>query len=971
MRAPVAPSATYRLQFNRDFTFAAATKIIPYLHLLGISHIYASPFLKARAGSPHGYDIVDHNALDPELGDEASFATYVQALQEHGMSQILDIVPNHMGVGGDDNAWWLDVLENGESSAYARYFDIDWHPANPALRNKVLLPFLGDHYGATLEQGELTLVLNADEGTFGVRYYEHLFPVDPRSYPQILSFGIELLEHQLSRDPQVFSSFTALIADCHALPRRTELASTRRTKRTRGIAACKGHLTELYRHYPEIRAHINRNLRHFNGTLGQPESFDPLDRLLEKQAYRLAYWQVASDEINYRRFFDINELAGIRIEDDDVFSATHRLVQRLIDNGEISGLRIDHPDGLSDPFKYYGDLQAMIASTLDAKVQEPTEANYYVLVEKVLTYPEHLPVEWPVSGTTGYEAAHLLNGLLICPDSEHALSRFYRQFTGQSDDFSELLYKRKKLIIHGALASDLTSLAKLASSIAQTDRHTRDFTYQALRAATAEIAACFPVYRTYITRERSSETDYHYIRQAITQAKKRSPANDIQIFDFLEELITLGEVNRYSPRIRQEVVRFALRFQQYTAPVMAKGLEDTALYSYNRLVSMNDVGFDPRAFGVSVDTFHQENQRRLSAWPQSMVTTSTHDSKRSEDVRTRINILSELPREWRQHVSRWSRMNRHKKRLVNDIPMPSRNDEYLLYQILLGAWPPGTTPESDLAGIRGRIEAYMLKAVREAKVFTSWINPNPEYESAMQLFVRALLDNSRNNEFLKDFIPFQQRLGWFGLLSSLSQTLLKLTIPGVPDIYQGNDLCAFNLVDPDNRAPVDFHRRQRALQALTTEYRNNSDPRALLQDLLTQIEDGRAKLFLTWRTLTLRRQQYSLFIEGEYFELKTRGHRANHICAFGRRLGDKEVIVAVPRWFARLTDGNDSMPLGSPTWDDTWIEAGGDASTGSFHNVLTDEVPQVSRNDNGLWFRAADLFRYFPVALLTRNCAPL
>ena len=813
MKTLPVPCATYRLQFNRDFTFADAITLIPYLHTLGISHVYASPFLKARSGSHHGYDIVDHNALNPEIGDAASFASYAEKLEQHGMGQILDIVPNHMGVGGDDNAWWLDILENGEASVYAGYFDIDWHPVNPVLHNKILLPFLADHYGTVLEPAESKLMLDVDRGAFAVRYYEHLFPIDPHSYPQILTLRLDLLEQQIDDGREVFEAYTVLITAFQSLPRRTELSHAQRQRRYRGIATYKRRLAEICRDQPEIEAFLQENVACFNGSPGQPDSFDHLHHLLEAQAYRLAYWQVASDEINYRRFFDINELAGIRMENKEVFSATHGMVRQLIGNGRLTGLRIDHPDGLSDPFKYFCDLQMMIGEMLGNSVQQ-VEKPYYLLVEKILASHEHLPADWPVAGATGYEIAHLLNGLFVYPDSERSLSRLYSRFTGQAQDFDELLYKRKILIIRSVLASELSVLANLASAIAQADRYTRDFTYQGLREAIAEVVACFPVYRTYITAQRIGKDDRRYVRWAIAWAKKHSPAAEVQIFDFVQDLLTLNHLGRYTSRIQRQVVQLALRFQQYTAPVMAKGMEDTAFYAYNPLVSLNDVGFDPRAYGVSANAFHHENRQRLENWPQTMVTTSTHDSKRGEDVRARINVLSEVPQEWRRHLARWSRVNRRRKRLVDDVMVPSRNDEYLLYQTLLGTWPLEPPDAAGFDAFRGRISAYMLKAIREAKVRTSWINPNADYEEAMQHFVRMLLDNPERNAFLADFIPFQNRLVRYGLLNSLSQTLLELTVPGVPDIYQGNEFWSFSLVDPDNRRPVDYHRRERELQAL-------------------------------------------------------------------------------------------------------------------------------------------------------------
>jgi (1->4)-alpha-D-glucan 1-alpha-D-glucosylmutase len=938
MKPSAIPAATYRLQFNRNFTFADAAAVVPYLHMLGITHVYASPFLKARSGSPHGYDIVDHNALNPEIGDEASLESYVEMLHRHGMGQIMDIVPNHMAVGGDDNSWWLDVLENGEASVYATYFDIDWHPVNTALNNKVLLPFLGDHYGTVLEQGELRLSFDPDKGSFGVRYYEHLFPVDPATYPKILSFRFDAAEKRTGHD----------------------LSATSRRQRRDGIVSCKQRLADLCRNQPEVHAFVCDNVRHFNGTAGRPESFDPLHRLLDAQAYRLAYWRVASDEINYRRFFDINGLAGIRIENREVFEATHRLVRKLSGSGQVDGLRVDHPDGLSDPCAYYGALQKLTRE----RAGGTTSGNpFYLLVEKILASYERLPADWPVAGTTGYETAYLLNGLFVYPGSERPLNRLYRRFTGHSTDFDGLLYERKKLIIRSVLSSELTVLANLLAGIARTDRHTRDFTYHGLREALGEVVACFPVYRTYVTAERTSEEDRRYIRWAIAQARKRNPATDALIFEFIHQLLLLSRLDGYRANVRRRVIHFTLRFQQYTAPVMAKGLEDTTFYIFNRLVSLNDVGFDPRAYGISVNAFHHENRQRLADWPHAMVTTSTHDSKRGEDVRTRINVLSEVADEWRRHLGRWLRINRNKRRLVNDERAPSRNDEYLLYQTLVGAWPTDTPDASGLDAFRSRIENFMLKAIREAKVHTSWASPNEEYEEAVRHFVRALLDDTGSNAFLADFMPFQRRVTRFGLFSSLSQTLLKLTIPGVPDTYQGNELWAFNLVDPDNRRPVDYEQRRFALQALVTRCEAGDLP-ALTRDLLAQIENGEAKLYLTWRTLCLRRQYPELFTHGEYLALVTTGSKADHVCAFARRLADREVVVVAARWFARLSADENRLPLGDAVWEDTVTEVPEGRGERSYRNVLTGERVGIVRHEHKRAFRTAELLAGFPVALL-------
>ncbi|MGD2073832.1 MAG: malto-oligosyltrehalose synthase [Gammaproteobacteria bacterium] len=973
MTAPAVPVATYRLQLNADFRFDDARRIVPYLHELGISHVYASPYLKARAGSMHGYDIVDHNALNPEIGDQTRFDQLVAELHRHDMGQILDIVPNHMAVGGSDNAWWLDVLEHGEASAYAPYFDIDWHPVKQALQNKVLLPFLGDHYGTVLERGELRLRLDCAAGALSVHYYDHLFPLDPCTYPQLLGAGGDAPSGN-GPSGEAVAALDGLIEQFRALPRHTDAAPGRRRVRREDAARCKRGLADLCQTHPEIAAHLEHNVERFNGTPGEADSFDLLHRLLETQPYRLAYWKVASDEINYRRFFDINELAGLRMEDRDAFAATHRLIGDMLERGQIEGMRIDHVDGLYDPLRYCTDLQDLARDRRGAgETDEPRPV--YLLVEKVLGGHERLPAAWPVAGTTGYETAQLLNGLLVYPESERRLSRLYTRFTGHGNDFNELLYERKKLIIHSVLSSELTVLANLLSGIAQADRHTRDFTYHGLRDALAKVVACYPVYRSYVTAAGSSDEDRRDVQWAVAQAKKRSPVADLLTFDFIHDLLILNDLQRHGPNLQHRIVQFIARFEQYTAPVMAKGMEDTAFYAYNRLVSLNDVGFDPRSFGVSTAAFHHENRLRLANWPHAMVSTSTHDSKRGEDVRARIDVLSEVPDDWRRHLARWSRINRSRKRLVDDRPAPSRNDEYLLYQTLLGAWPLEPLDDAGLGAFRERIEGYMIKAVREAKTHTSWINPGEEYEQAVRHFVRALLRNPGRSAFLADFLPFQKRMARYGLLNSLSQTLLKLTAPGVPDIYQGNELWAFNLVDPDNRRPVDYARRTALLETLRERYAEPTP--ALARGLLERIEDSRAKLYLTWQTLKLRQHHAAVFSEGDYLGLSVQGPRADHICAFARQHQGVTIVVAAARWFARLTHNEpDALPE-RRLWEGTAVALAETPAADGYRNLLTGETVPLQEQQDGPRLSAADLFASFPVALLSSelsgqgsSCAP-
>jgi (1->4)-alpha-D-glucan 1-alpha-D-glucosylmutase len=958
------PIATYRLQFNRSFTFRDAIEIADYLRDLGISHVYASPYLKSHAGSRHGYDIVDHNALNPEIGDQGSFEQLVTALHAHGLGQILDIVPNHMDVGGNDNAWWLDVLEHGEASLYADFFDIDWHPADPELQNKLLLPFLGDRYGSVLERGELQLTFDPANGGFYVGYFAHRFPIDPQTYPDILS--PEILEGRSASAIGVGAAelLAAILRDCRVLPRRTDLSpEQRRLRRQRG-AECKRRLATLCREDAGASVLVAQYLAALNGEIGQPASFDRLHRLLDSQAWRLAYWQVATDEINYRRFFDINSLAALRMENREVFEATHGLVRELLSQGQIDGLRIDHPDGLYDPPRYFAELQELISDAAESR------RPIYLVIEKILAAHERLPADWPVAGTTGYDAAALLNGLFVYPGSERRLTRLYRRFSGLDVDFDELLYERKKFIIRDTLSGELTVLANLLHRIAQADRHTRDFTYHGLLDALTEVVACLPVYRTYVSPRSPSEQDRRYIHWAIAKARKRSPSADAVLFDFVRTALLLENCSAHPPAFRDRIAQFTMRFQQYTAPVMAKGMEDTAFYIFNRLVSLNDVGFDPKTFGVSPTAFHHQNRQRSTEWPHSMVSTSTHDSKRSEDVRVRIDVISELPEEWQRHLARWSRLNRARKRIVEDQPVPSRNDEYLFYQTLLGVWPLEPIDESGLVALRERIEVYMLKAAREAKLRTSWINPDQAYEEGLSRFVRAVLHGADRSAFLADFAPFAHRVARFGLLNGLSQTLLKLTIPGVPDIYQGNELWNFCLVDPDNRRPVDYLHRRELLRAVMTEAAGaRGAMKGFARGLLGTLEDGRAKLYLTWRTLGLRRRFPELFESGDYIGLEPSGDRADHLCAFARCRSETTVIVAAGRWFARLSISDDSAPIGA-IWQDTWLELPTQAEVATapgpagYENILTAEWITPTLHEGKLRLHVSEVFADLPVALL-------
>jgi (1->4)-alpha-D-glucan 1-alpha-D-glucosylmutase len=921
MSAPQIPLTTYRLQFNREFTFAKATEIIPYLAALGISHCYASPYLRARPGSMHGYDVVDHNQLNPEIGTPEEFERFVATLHEHGMGQILDVVPNHMGVMGSDSAWWLDVLENGQASAYASFFDIEWHPLKDELQGKVLVPVLDDQYGTVLDKGDLKLNFDAEKGEFSVWYFQQRFPIDPKDYPTILGRQIERLTTLLGHDNQDLLELQSLTAAFGHLPGRAETSSEKTEERNRDKEIHKRRLAALCARSPQIFEFVQQSIREINGAAGDGRSFDELHELIKTQAFRLAYWRVAADDINYRRFFDINDLAGLRMERPEVFDATHRLVLELVRDGKVNGLRIDHPDGLFNPAEYFERLQ---------KAQP-----IYVVVEKILSGEETLPTQWRVHGTTGYDFSNLVNGLFVDASAADKMRRSYRGFLGQALDFKEVLYNCKKNVMNGALTSEMNVLASILSRIALSNRHTCDFTLTSLRNALCEIVAYFPVYRTYLTEDAVSDRDRWYIETALQAAKKSSRSQDTSVFDFIRRVLLTRESDQSSGIYRQSFIAFAMKLQQFTSPVMAKGMEDNCFYRYHPLMSVNDVGGNPLQLGVTVEEFHEKTVARAESWPHSMLSTSTHDSKLSEDVRARINVLSEMPAQWRLKERQWRSLNRRKKLQLDGVEAPSRNAEDLFYQVLLGIWPVSEAlPNKKL---RERLTNYMLKAERETKEYTSWANQNPEYEKALTSFVQAVLDPALSQEFLADFVEFQRPVARIGAINSLSQTLIKFTAPGVPDIYQGNELFEFRLVDPDNRGAVDYASRQSMLHDLSSmPCCAHRDVAAGLLDGVRRGDDyqGRAKLYVTWKAAKARAKWPELFQIGKYVPLVVEGRAAEHILAFARVGAHSHAIVAVPRMATKLTAGEINF-LGPDTWQDTYIVLPDNCREAQYLNWMT------------------------------------
>jgi (1->4)-alpha-D-glucan 1-alpha-D-glucosylmutase len=982
------PSTTYRLQFNRGFTFRDARDLVPYLHALGVSDCYASPVLQARAGSSHGYDVCDHSRLNPELGGEQCFEEFAAALAEHGLGLILDAVPNHMSIADPGNAWWMDVLEDGPGSPNAPFFDIDWRPVNPDLENKVLLPLLEDQYGLVLEAGKIRLAYEG--GAFSLWYYQNRLPVAPCTYPAVLEPALPALAGVLGEGHDCLRELRSVLTALRYLPPRTDRSPDKVAERHREKEVIKRRLAALCAASPEVRAAIDASVRTFNGTVGDPRSFNLLDALLESQAYRLAYWRVAAEEINYRRFFDINELAAIRMELPDVFRATHETLVRLLAEGKATGLRIDHPDGLRDPAGYFRQLQQAYVLAradlepgrqLDGLAREvaarlpgsgsgdgPAAWPLYVVAEKILSKGESLPPDWAVDGTTGYDFLNAVNGLFVDREGRDAFDQIYHSFTGAGAGYGQLVSSAKRMTMLVSMVSEINALAHQLDRIAERNRRCRDFTLNSLTFALREIIACLPVYRTYITGpEGIAAQDRRVVEAAVDEAKRRNPRTAEAVFDFVRDAVLLSSLQDFPEADRPRLVEWALKFQQLTGPIMAKSVEDTVFYSYNRLVSLNEVGGSPEQYGVSVAAFHRQNAERLERWPHSLLTTSTHDTKRSEDVRARLNALSELPGEWQAAVTRWGRINSSKKAVVEDQPAPDRNDEYLLYQTLLGAWPAQPPTAEGLADFRGRIAEYMQKATKEAKVHTSWVNPNEEYDDAVRQFIARLLPEAGGDPFLDDLLPLQRRLAFFGSFNSLAQVLLKLTCPGVPDLYQGTELWDFSLVDPDNRRPVDYRRRREVLAELQERVAEAAkDLTPLTDELLANLPDGRIKAYLIYQTLQFRRAHSDLFAHGAYLPLEATGARRDHVCAFARVAADAAelAIVVVPRLVARLSGGTDRPPLGPEVWGKTRLLLPAPLAGQSYQNILTGEVLQPDSYQGTPGLLLEWVLARFPVALL-------
>ncbi|HBE16481.1 MAG TPA: malto-oligosyltrehalose synthase [Cyanobacteria bacterium UBA11149] len=933
------PATTYRIQFNPNFGFSAAKKIVAYLAELGISDLYASPIFKARAGSTHGYDIVDPNQLNPELGSEAEFNALIDEIQQKEMGWLQDIVPNHMAYDSQ-NQFLMDILEHGTDSQYFNYFDIDWEHPYEAIKGKILTPLLGDFYGKCLENGEIKI--KYDESGLTVNYYGLTIPLRIESYARFITHELGRLTKALGRENPDFIKLLGILYLLKNIP--SETSGKQRKDQSNFVKAI---LWELYRDKPEIKEFIDRNIEIFNGEVGKPESFNLLDNLLSEQFFRLSFWKVGAEELNYRRFFTINELICVKNEDAQVFNQTHDLISQLVESGKINGLRIDHIDGLYDPTEYLERLREKVG-------------DIYIVVEKIVELEkqyyskyEELPSNWSIQGTSGYDFLNCLNSLFCFyqQDNYRKFSKIYSRFTGIKTPYEQIVIDKKRLIADKNLAGDVENLANFLKRIAGKYRYGRDFTLNGVRKAILEVLVLFPVYRTYTNQDGIRDRDRSYIEEVVQKAKANIPLL-INEVSFLEKVLLLDYEESMTEEERNQWLRFVMKFQQFSGPLMAKGVEDTSLYVYNRMISLNEVGGTAALFGIPVSVFHNFNQKRQDSWPHSMNATSTHDTKRSKDVRARLNVISEIPEEWETQIKTWSEMNGKYKTQVKNKIVPDANDEYFLYQTLVGAFP---FFDEEYPGFIHRIKDYVIKAVREAKVHTAWLRPDTDYEEGFVTFADKILQPTEENQFLEKLRSFSMRIAHYGILNSISQTLLKIATPGVPDLYQGTELWDLSLVDPDNRRPVNFEMRMSHLQDI--KQRSQTDILGLIADLMAHKEDGRIKLFLIFKALEAKNKNLEVFQQGAYVPLEAMGQYQDRIVAFARPYRQTTAIAIVPRFLTDLVQPGE-FPLGEKLWGDTRLEIPqGLRSTwkDAFSNCIIPESDTIS---------VGEALQYFPVSLL-------
>ena len=902
-------TATARLQFHKGFTLDDGANLVPYLAKLGISHLYASPIFRARAGSTHGYDIVDHTEINPELGGMEALRRMVAALRAQDMGLILDIVPNHMGVGGDDNAWWMDVLEWGRASPYAEFFDIDWDPPDATLRGRVLAPFLGDAYGTVLAAGDLKLKFDPRDGRLFADYFDNRFPINPRDYAAILLTEGGPLE-------TVARAFADLPTE------------RREMREAAGLARA-----ELRR--PEHAQAIAEALRAYDPAteLGR----DHLHRLLDRQNFRLAWWRAASDEINWRRFFDVNGLAGIRVENPAVFEATHAATFKLYEEALIDGLRIDHVDGLADPRGYCRKLRRRLQTLAEHRPAELTQSAPVIWVEKILATHEHLAQDWSIDGTSGYDFMNDAAAVLHDAQGEAEVTRIWTEATGRTGVFEEEVIPARRQILRESLSSELYATAVALHRIARRDLVTRDYTLTAIHRTLTELLAHFRVYRVYAGPAGMSEADTQAMDWALAGARRHVRATDRHLLDLVVGWLSGNDLRQIAAGTRrQERLRAMVRFQQLSSPTAAKSTEDTAFYRYGRLISRNEVGSEPSQFAISPAAWHATAKARQQRWPRALLATATHDHKRGEDARARLAVLSELPDEWEAALSRWTRLNAPLKRDLGG-PAPDATDEVILYQTLLGAWPLDLAPDDadGMAAFRDRVAAWQQKALREAKRHSGWAVPDEAYEQAAQDFLAGVLDPERPAHVVSELHELVQRIAVPGALNALSQMVLRLTTPGVPDLYQGTEYWDFSLVDPDNRRPVDYAARAASLQA-------GLAPAALMPAW----RDGRVKQAILHRALALRARLPELFARGAYQKLAVEGPACEHVLAFSRQQGDQTVIVVVSRLSARA-DLRGTPVIPPAFWAGTSLVLARSLHEHRLINVLGDQDAHVAAGRDG------------------------
>jgi (1->4)-alpha-D-glucan 1-alpha-D-glucosylmutase len=938
------PSATYRVQLNQDFRFADTCKILDYLHELGISDLYLSPILASRKGSGHGYDVTDPTRINPDLGSEEDFAALQSELQNRGMGLLLDTVPNHMAASAE-NPWWMDVLENGAQSAFAAFFDIEWHPHSRSLDGKILLPVLGRPFGEALDSGEIKLTFQ--DSRFFFQYFDSLFPLAPRSYHAILNHRFDRLKEILGEDAPAYHEYSGIISSVRELSgadrRSTETPAERRLR----IESSRDRLRSLMTSSKEVAAFVEENVGEINGKEGDPASFGFLQRLLAEQNYKLAFWQNLNESINYRRFFTIAELVGVRVEDPFVFEATHGYILRLVSKNPYAGLRVDHIDGLRDPLAYLNKLQERLASDEARK-----ETSSYVLVEKILARHEALPDDWPVSGTTGYDYLNEANGLFVEPKGARRMEEIYSTFIGRQQNFVDVVYQKKKSVMNTLLGVEMRTLGRQLAELASQDRYARELNREQLIDALIEVTACLSIYRTYIRNMDLPAHATRYIESAITMARTKAPNLTSACFDFLREVLLILNLPHVLVDQREARLAFVMRWQQFTGPIVAKGLEDTALYVYHPLLSLNEVGGDPRpSDAATLEDFYAFLGSRRQ-WPGSLNATSTHDTKRSEDIRARLNALSEMPSEWKDHLDLWAKQNAQHKEQVGGHAVPDRNEEFFLYQTLLGVWP---LDHESCSTLRQRVQDHIIKATREAMVHTRWTRPNQPHEDALVKFVAKMFSSQDNREFLQDFRQFQKKVAYFGMVNGLSQTLLKIAAPGVPDFYQGSELWDLRLVDPDNRGPIAFDKRAAALHSIANG--DAADSGQALRHLIEHWHDGRIKLYLIWKAIRFRRDHADLFRDGEFVPLQSAGSYSRNVTAFLRRQGPSWALAAVPRWLSQVP----AKGKGEFNWGDTKIMLPSD-SPAHWNNILT-RTTLASKNEAAdPHVMVDDLFQEFPVA---------